>query len=101
MELDLRQAVLAPGLTEIEVFAVMGGVDIIVPPGVRVETMGMAVMGGFETSAGDAYATSPERPFIRISGLAVMGGVEAAQRRPSASAMKKFRRAVDRARKAK
>jgi hypothetical protein len=99
VELDLRHAVLAPGLTEIEVFAVMGGVDIIVPPGVRVETMGMAVMGGFETSAGDAHATSPDRPFIRISGLAVMGGVEAAVRRPSAKAMKKFRRAVERARK--
>lgn len=99
VQLDLRQAVLAPGLTEIEVFAVMGGVEIVVPPGVRVETMGMAVMGGFDTSAGDAHATSPDRPFIRISGLAVMGGVEAKMRLPSARAMKKFRRAVEKARK--
>ena len=100
VELDLRQARLAPGLTEIEVFAVMGGVEILVPPGVRVESMGMAVMGGFETSAGDADATSPDRPFIRISGLAVMGGVDASMRRPSAKSMKKFKRTVEKVRRA-
>lgn len=99
VELDLRQARFAPGLTEIECFAVMGGVDIIVPAGIRVEAMGMAVMGGFETNAGDATATSPDLPFIRLSGLAVMGGVEATVRRPSAKKLKKFRAAVEKARR--
>ena len=100
VELDLRQARLAPGLTEIECFAVMGGVEIIVPPGVRVEAMGMAVMGGFETNAGDATATAPDLPWIRLSGLAIMGGVEATLRRPSAKKLKKFRTAVEKARRA-
>ena len=99
VELDLRQARLAPGLTEIECFAVMGGVQIIVPQGVRVEAMGMAVMGGFQANAGDASATAPDLPYIRLSGLAIMGGVEATVRRPSAQKLKKFRRAVEKARR--
>ena len=99
VELDLRQAIIAPGTTEIEVFAIMGGVEIIVPPGVRVETMGMAVMGGFEASAGDATA-SADQPLIRVSGLAIMAGVEAKHRLPSARAIRKFERAVAKARRA-
>lgn len=97
VELDLRQAILAPGTTEIEVFAIMGGVEIIVPAGVRVESMGMAVMGGFEVSAGDATAT--DQPLIRLSGLALMAGVEAKHRRPSAKAIRRFERAVAKARR--
>ena len=97
VELDLRQAIIAPGTTEIEVFAIMGGVEIIVPAGVRVESMGMAVMGGFEVSAGDATAT--DQPLIRLSGLAIMAGVDAKHRRPSAKAIRRFERAVAKARR--
>lgn len=98
VELDLRQAVLGAGVTEIEVIAVMGGVDITVPPGVRVETMGVAVMGGFEASAGDASALDPEAPVLRLSGFAVMGGVDARMKRPDAKTVKKFNKALLKAR---
>ncbi len=97
-ELDLRSAVLSSGVTEIEVFVLMGGVEIYVPPGVRVESMGIAVMGGFESSAGDASATDPDQPVLRISGFAVMGGVDARMKQASAKTMKQFRRALLRAR---
>jgi Domain of unknown function (DUF1707)/Cell wall-active antibiotics response 4TMS YvqF len=76
-QLDLREARFAPGVTEIEAYAVMGGVEILVPPGVRVETFGAAFMGGFEGRAGDATALSPLHPIVRLSGLAIMGGVDA------------------------
>jgi hypothetical protein len=99
VELDFRQAVLGPGVTDIEVMAVMGGVDITVPSGVRVECMGMAVMGGFEASAGDASATDPSQPVIRLSGFALMGGVEARSKVPSAKSIKKFNKALLKARK--
>lgn len=98
VELDLRQAVLGAGVTEIEVIAVMGGVDITVPPGVRVETMGVAVMGGFEASAGDATAIDPDQPVVRLSGFALMGGVDARMKRPNAKAVKKFNKALLKAR---
>jgi hypothetical protein len=95
--LDMREARFAPGVTEIEVFALMGGVEIIVPPGVGVETTGMAMMGGFEASVGDVRVHDPDRPMLRISGLAIMGGVEAKGKKPSTRALRKFRKALHRA----
>lgn len=79
--IDLREARFAPGVTEIELFACLGGVEVIVPPGVRVETSSMsAVAGGIENKAGDATALSPLHPVVRLSGLVIFGGVEVKQR---------------------
>ena len=81
--LDLREARFAPGRTVIEVFAFMGGVEIIVPPGVRVETSSTAVFaGGVENEAGDATALSPLQPVLELSGLVIFGGVETKTRLP-------------------
>jgi hypothetical protein len=91
-ELDLREARFGPGVSEIEIFVLMGGVSIIVPPGVRVESLGAAFMGGFEMKAGDATALSPANPVLRVSGLAIMGGVETETRLPGESAKEAKRR---------
>jgi hypothetical protein len=94
VELDLREATFAPGVTDIECFAMMGGVDIMVPPGVRVEAMGAGVMGGFEATAGDAMALSDSQPVIRLSGVAIMGGVVASRKEPSKRVLSKFSKAL-------
>jgi hypothetical protein len=99
VELDLRNARLSPGVTEIEVFAMMGGVDVIVPHGVRVEALGFAFMGGFDTSAGDVGGTDPNQPVIRLSGFAAMGGVEARHKAPSTKALAKFEKRLNEVRK--
>jgi Domain of unknown function (DUF1707)/Cell wall-active antibiotics response 4TMS YvqF len=91
-EIDLREARFGAGSTEIEIFVLMGGVTIIVPPGVRVESLGAAVMGGFELKAGDATALSPTHPVLRLSGLAIMGGVETETRYPGETAKEAKRR---------
>jgi hypothetical protein len=91
-EIDLRDARFGAGLTEIEVFVMMGGVSLIVPPGVRVESMGATFMGGFDLKAGDATALSPANPVIRLSGLAIMGSVETETRYPSETAKEAKRR---------
>jgi hypothetical protein len=91
-ELDLREARFGAGVTEIEIFVMMGGVGIIVPPGVRVESIGAAFMGGFDLKAGDANALSPAHPVLRLSGLAIMGGVETETRLPGESAKDAKRR---------
>ena len=91
-ELDLREARFGPGVSEIEIFVIMGGVTIIVPPGVRVESVGGAFMGGFEMKAGDATALSPANPLLRLSGLAIIGGVETETRLPGESAKEAKRR---------
>ena len=81
--LDLREARFAPGRTVIELFAFMGGVEILVPPGVRVETGSTAVFaGGIASEAGDATALSPLQPVIELSGLVIFGGVETKTRLP-------------------
>lgn len=92
-ELDMREARFSPGVTEIDVFVVMGGVEISVPPGVRVEIVGSAFMGGFDADAGDASALDPSQPVLRISGVVVMGGVEAKVRKPGKKMLKKFQAA--------
>ena len=75
--LDLREAVLTAPVTDIYVFALMGGVEIIVPPNVRLESDGFAIMGGFEDQLKEPASGDPNLPLIRVHGLAIMGGVEA------------------------
>jgi hypothetical protein len=82
VDLDFREALIAPGITEVKVHAVMGGVDIIVPPNVAVEAEGFAIMGGFEEMHRAPAAPDPDRPLLRISGFAFMGGVDIETRMP-------------------
>jgi hypothetical protein len=81
VKLDLRDAVLRDGTTRVHVFALMGGVTIIVPPDVRVTVRGLGLMGRF----GRTPRTSPDAdaPHVRIDGLAVMGGVDVKVRDPN------------------
>lgn len=77
VELDLRQAELPPGVTEIHAFVFMGGLVVRVPPGVRLETDGFAFMGGFEDRVFDPGVAGPDAPVVRVTGVAIMGGVDA------------------------
>lgn len=79
-DLDFREAVLGPGVTEVKVYTVWGGVDIVVPPGVNVESHGIAIMGGFESGGDSPGGANPDAPTIRITGIAVMGGVDVSVR---------------------
>lgn len=94
--LDLREAKLSPGVTEIEVFSVMGGVEIMVPPGVRVECVGMAFMGGFAISGGDANAAA-DAPVLRISGFCFMAGVDVNRKHRKKQGEKRYIQALERA----
>jgi hypothetical protein len=91
VQLDFREAVFAPGVTQVNVLAFWGGVEIMVPPEVRVECSGMGIMGGFE-GLDQRGANHPDTPILRITGLAVMGGVEVAQRLRGESARDARRR---------
>jgi hypothetical protein len=74
-DLDFREAVLPPGVTEVHVTAILGGVNLIVPPHLAVEMEGTAILGGFAHSERAASVPDPDRPILRVSGLAVLGGV--------------------------
>ena len=91
MSLDFREALLPPGETEVTIIAVMGGAEIIVPPGVRIDCHGIAIMGGFD-HVEDTKALDPNAPTLRINGFALMGGVEIRVRYPHESAGEAKRR---------
>lgn len=74
VDIDLREVEFtAPHLT-IQCVAVMGGIDIVVPPDIAVEIGGGAVMGGFGAQA--AGPGSPGAPTVHVTGFALMGGVD-------------------------
>lgn len=73
--LDLRDASLPAGVTEIDVTAVMGGVQLLVPPGLSVEVTGSAILGGFDHVERVPAQVAPDQPVLRVHGLAVLGGV--------------------------
>ncbi len=77
-KLDLREAVFVDGGTNIRVWAVMGGVDVVVPDDADVQVTGIGVMGGFDHGA--SGSGRPGGPTIVISGLAFMGGVSVRRR---------------------
>lgn len=87
-ELDFRDAQLPPGVTDVHIVALMGGAEIIVPPGLRVESNGFALMGGWGHSEQDneQHAYDPDAPILRINGIALMGGVDITVRQPGESA---------------
>jgi hypothetical protein len=85
LSLDFREALLPPGETEVWIFTLMGGADIIVPPGLTVESDGVAILGGFEHREDATISHDPEAPILRLKGVAVMGGVDVSIRYPGES----------------
>lgn len=74
VEIDLREAQIPAAGCEIRAFALFGGVDITISPGMAVDVTGIGIFGGFSRT-GPATAPDPGRPLIRVSGLAMFGGV--------------------------
>ncbi|CAM5743626.1 hypothetical protein STAFG_3581 [Streptomyces afghaniensis 772] len=73
-EIDLREANFADREVEINAIAIMGGVDVIVPPGVEVVVRGIGIMGGFDHQE-EGVPGTPGAPRVIITGFAFWGGV--------------------------
>lgn len=73
-ELDLREANFADREVEINCVAIMGGVNIIVPPGVEVVVRGIGIMGGFDHRE-SGVPGEPGAPRVIVNGFAFWGGV--------------------------
>jgi hypothetical protein len=76
VELDFRDAVLPGREIVLDATAVLGGVEITVPPEMRVIDNGTAILGGREITGNSDEALSPDAPVLRIEGICVLGGVE-------------------------
>lgn len=74
-ELDLRQAVLAPGdEAVIELFTVMGGHQIRVPDGWGIINQTVPIMGGVDDRSHPPHGAHV--PTLVIRGFVLMGGIE-------------------------
>jgi hypothetical protein len=77
--LDLRAAELTAQVTTISAVAYKSRIDILVPPGVRVETGGLGVSTG---SAGTDGPLARNAPVVHVRGYSYKGAVEVASRPP-------------------
>jgi hypothetical protein len=75
-DLDLSGATVENPVTEIRVFSLMGGSDIIVPEGVHVELTGFAFMGGNDLKVDESAPPPPSAPVVRVRAYSVMGGTD-------------------------
>lgn len=75
VDLNFTKVNLPPGTTEVSIFSLMGGVDIIIPPGVNVDVSGFAIMGGFDDHSFHDQEY-PGAPTLKIRGFAFMAGVD-------------------------
>ncbi|MFJ6796504.1 DUF1707 domain-containing protein [Streptomyces sp. NPDC091268] len=80
-ELDLREADFAQREVVITCVAVMGGIQITVPPGVEVDVRGIGVMGAFDQREGTG-PRQPGAPRVVVTGFAFWGGVEVRVKAP-------------------
>lgn len=75
VELDFRDARLAAGETHVIAVAVMGGIDIIVPPDLPVTVRGLGVLGGVDQVEQAVEEADSEAPRLMVTAFACMGGV--------------------------
>lgn len=92
VRIDLRDASFVDSEVTFDILAVMSEVKLIVPPGIRVECDGMALLGEcsdhHDASGGDA-----EAPIVRVRGSSVMANIRVETRLPGETKLEAWRRA--------
>jgi hypothetical protein len=78
VELDLREADIGLGVSVIEAVAVMGNIEITVPPDVAVESSGDSLLGSFvvKYARGVSAGTATGYKKVHITGTAYAASVE-------------------------
>ncbi|GAA2936309.1 hypothetical protein GCM10020221_35070 [Streptomyces thioluteus] len=87
-QIDLREASFEDGEVTIRCVAIMGGIQVVVPPDLDVRVDGVGIMGGFDSKGskgeGEGEGSAPGSPVVRVrvrvTGLAFWGGVEVVRR---------------------
>ena len=96
VELDLRQAEVGYGLSEIEAVAFLGNVEITVPPDIAVECDGDSFMGTFvlkyDRRASPSMASRDK--IVRVTGSAYAGAVTVSVKGPDEDVMKRLSRSL-------
>ncbi|HSZ49170.1 MAG TPA: DUF1707 domain-containing protein [Streptosporangiaceae bacterium] len=80
--LDLRAADLAGPVTTMRVVAYKSNVDVLVPPGVRVELDGFGVSKGWSAEEDLESRLPADAPVVHVRGLGYKGTIEVSTRPP-------------------
>ncbi|MCX5742581.1 MAG: HAMP domain-containing protein, partial [Proteobacteria bacterium] len=92
-ELDLREAVMGPGVTTIEVHLTMANLEIIVPPTLAVDVQVTPFAGNVELRhANPVPAGADDRPRLRVVGRVRMANLEILTRLPGETSEDEHRR---------
>jgi Cell wall-active antibiotics response 4TMS YvqF/Domain of unknown function (DUF1707) len=78
--IDLRDVTMPAGVTTLEVSAVLGSVEILVPPNLAVESQGSSILGSFEGVQRVPRDPDPSLPVLRVRGRAILGSIEVVTR---------------------
>jgi hypothetical protein len=94
VELDLRDAVIGIGVSLIEAVAVMGNIEITVPPDVAVESEGDSLLGSFvvKYKGGATPNAAIGLRTVRITGTAYASSVEITVKGPDEGMLSKLRK---------
>ena len=84
--LDLRAAELTSPVTTVVAVAYKSRIDILVPPGVRVEMDGFGVSKGWSEEEGQEIALPHDAPTVHIRGIAYKGTIETRTKPPEVGA---------------
>jgi hypothetical protein len=91
--IDLREAVLPPAECEIAVFAALGEVKVLVPPGVIVDESVSTFMGNVRNDAAADGQLTPGALRVRLSGTALMAEIGVRVASPGESAARVWKQA--------
>jgi cell wall-active antibiotic response 4TMS protein YvqF len=94
VELDLRDAIIGIGVSFIEAVAVMGNIEITVPPDVAVESDGDSLLGSFvvKYKRGATPGAAAGLRTLRITGTAYASSVEITVKGPDEGMLAKLRK---------
>jgi hypothetical protein len=73
-DIDLSEVELADDVVELTVLSVLGGSDVWVPEGMRVEVSDTGILGGNDVHLDAAEDPGPGAPCVRLRLISVLGG---------------------------
>jgi predicted membrane protein len=76
LEIDLREAHLDPGAARLDITAVMGGVEVLLPRGWAVDVEPHGMLGGVDVRVNESADVPDGAPILHVTTHTWLGGVQ-------------------------